>query len=68
MRYSTLFSTKDLIEIGTKLKSSKESYENAMNKLTGKGSIIKKIENLKELGVKTQKSQDIKILEELEDE
>ena len=47
----------DLIKVGKSIKSSKESYEDAMNKLTeGRGNIIKKIENLKDLGAKTKKS------------
>lgn len=47
----------DLIKVGKSLKSSKDSYEDAMNKLTeGRGNIIKKIENLKDLGAKTKKS------------
>jgi len=48
---------KDLIKVGNSLKTSKDSYEDAMNKLTdGRGNIIRKIENLKELGAKTKKS------------
>jgi DNA recombination protein RmuC len=47
----------DLIKVGKSLKTSKDSYEDAMNKLTdGRGNIIKKIENLKDLGAKTKKS------------
>ena len=47
----------DLIKVGKSIKSSKDSYEDAMSKLTeGRGNIIKKIENLKELGAKTKKS------------
>ena len=47
----------DLIKVGKSIKSSKESYEDAMNKLTeGRGNIIKKIENLKDLGAKTKKN------------
>lgn len=47
----------DLINVGKSLKSSKDSYEDAMSKLTeGRGNIIKKIENLKDLGAKTKKS------------
>ena len=47
----------DLIMVGKSLKSSKDSYEDAMSKLTeGRGNIIKKIENLKHLGAKTKKS------------
>ena len=47
----------DLIKVGKSIKSSKDSYEDAMSKLTeGRGNIIKKIENLKNLGSKTKKS------------
>ena len=47
----------DLIKVGKSIKSSKDSYEDAMGKLTeGRGNIIKKIENLKDLGAKTKKS------------
>ena len=47
----------DLIKVGKSLKSSQDSYEDAMNKLTeGRGNIIKKIENLKDLGAKTKKT------------
>jgi len=46
----------DLIKVGKSIKSSKDSYEDAMSKLTeGRGNIIKKIENLKDLGAKTKK-------------
>ncbi len=48
---------KDLIKVGNSLKTSKDSYDEAMNKLTeGNGNIVKKIENLKQLGAKTKKS------------
>ena len=47
----------DLIKVGKSIKSSKDSYEDAMSKLTeGRGNIIKKIKNLKDLGAKTKKS------------
>lgn len=47
----------DLIKVGKSIKNSKVSYEDAMSKLTeGRGNIIKKIENLKDLGAKTKKS------------
>lgn len=47
----------DLIKIGKNLKSSQDSYQEAMNKLVdGRGNIIKKVENLKKLGAKTKKS------------
>ena len=47
----------DLIKVGKSLKNSKDSYEDAMSKLTdGRGNIIKKIENLKDLGAKPKKA------------
>lgn len=47
----------DLIKIGKNLKSSQDSYQEAMNKLVdGRGNIIKKVENLKKLGAKTKKN------------
>jgi DNA recombination protein RmuC len=47
----------DLVKIGKNLKTSQDSYQEAMNKLVdGRGNIIKKVENLKKLGAKTKKS------------
>ena len=55
---------KDLIKVGNSLKTSKDSYDDAMSKLTkGKGNIVKKIENLKQLGAKTKKSLPQNIIE-----
>ena len=46
----------DLIDVGNKLKQTQKSYEASMNKLsTGKGSLVKKAQDLKELGIKTKK-------------
>jgi DNA recombination protein RmuC len=46
----------DLIEVGKKMKMSQQSYEAAMNKLSeGRGNIVKKIEDMKALGLKTKK-------------
>lgn len=54
----------DLIKIGKNLKSSQNSYQDAMNKLVdGRGNIIKKVENLKKLGAKTKKSLPQNIIE-----
>ncbi len=54
----------DLVKIGNNLNNSKESYDDAMNKLTsGNGNIIKKIENLKKLGAKTKKQLPQKIID-----
>ena len=47
----------DMTDIGTKLNQTQKGYENAMKKLsTGKGNLVKKAENLRELGVKTKKN------------
>lgn len=47
----------DLIKIGKKIDESKTEYQGAMNKLVdGSGNLIKRVENLKKMGAKTQKS------------
>ena len=47
----------DLIKIGKKIDESKVEYQGAMNKLVdGNGNLIKRVENLKKMGAKTQKS------------
>lgn len=47
----------DLQDIGKKLQSTQKSYDTAMNKLhTGKGNLIRKAKNIKELGASTTKS------------
>ncbi|MBG15571.1 MAG: DNA recombination protein RmuC [Crocinitomicaceae bacterium] len=54
----------DLLSVGKSLKSSQDSYQEAMNKLVdGRGNIIKKVENLKALGAKTKKSLPQKIVD-----
>jgi DNA recombination protein RmuC len=46
---------KDLNTMGIKLENAKESYDNVIKKLsTGKGNLIKKVENLKTLGAKAK--------------
>ncbi len=47
----------DLIKVGKKIEESKVEYQGAMNKLVdGSGNLIKRVENLKKMGAKTQKS------------
>lgn len=47
----------DLNDIGRKLSEAQKSYDDAMNKLsTGKGNLVGKIETIKKLGAKTQKT------------
>jgi len=54
----------DLIEVGDKINASQNSYQDAMNKLTdGNGNLVKQVERLKGLGVKTQKSIPQKIID-----
>ena len=53
----------DLIEVGKSLDKSKQQYGSAMNKLVeGKDNLIRKTERLKELGSKTSKTLDDKLL------
>ncbi|POY36518.1 DNA recombination protein RmuC [Flavobacterium alvei] len=53
----------DLIKIGKKIDESKVEYQGAMNKLVdGSGNLIKRVENLKKMGAKTQKSLPANIL------
>ena len=54
----------DLLKVGNQLNASQTSYKAAMNKLSeGKGNLIRRVENLKVLGAKTQKSLPDKVLE-----
>lgn len=47
----------DLIDLGNRMKTMQNSYDNAMKKLhTGRGNLIKSVENIKKLGAKTSKS------------
>lgn len=54
----------DLMEVGRSLDKSKQQYSQAMNKLVdGKDNLIRKTERLKELGSKTTKSIEDKLLQ-----
>lgn len=47
----------DLINIGKQMDQTKKSYEGAMNKLsTGKGNLVKRSQDILELGIKNKKS------------
>lgn len=48
--------TDDLIKVGNQLRTVQGSYDTSMKKLTGKGNLIKKVENIKVLGAKTSKT------------
>ena len=55
--------TEDLLKVGGHMNTAKKSYEDAMNKLSdGRGNITRKVENIKNLGAKTSKSIDEKLL------
>ncbi len=55
--------TEAMIEVGKKMDSSKDSYQTAMNRLsTGTGNVVRRIENLKKLGLKVSKSIDPKLV------
>jgi DNA recombination protein RmuC len=46
----------DLVKVGDSLKKTRELYDNSMNKLhSGRGNLISKSEELKELGIKSTK-------------
>ncbi|MEZ4979148.1 MAG: DNA recombination protein RmuC [Chitinophagales bacterium] len=47
----------DLVKVGKRIQESDAEYKNAMNKLfEGKGNLISKVEKLKKLGAKANKS------------
>jgi DNA recombination protein RmuC len=46
----------DLTDVGNKLQQTQKSYDASMNKLSlGRGSLVKRAQDLKELGIKTRK-------------
>ncbi|MGY6648145.1 DNA recombination protein RmuC [Wenyingzhuangia sp. IMCC45574] len=45
--------TEELIKLGKQLKTVEGTYDTTMKKLTGRGNLIVKVENLKKLGIKT---------------
>ncbi len=49
--------TEDLLTVGKQLDLAKKSYGDAMNKLVdGQGSLVKKVENIRKMGIHTSKS------------
>lgn len=47
----------DLSEIGRKIETTQKAYDSAMNKLySGSGNLIRRVENIKQLGAKTAKA------------
>jgi DNA recombination protein RmuC len=59
--------TDDLIKVGNQLKTVQGSYDSSMKKLTGKGNLIRKVENIKQLGVNTSKKINQNLLDRASD-
>ena len=55
--------TEDLLKVGNQLKTVQGSYDGTMKKLTGRGNLITKVENLKKLGIKQSKQINPKLVE-----
>ncbi|MFZ1808919.1 MAG: DNA recombination protein RmuC [Cyclobacteriaceae bacterium] len=61
--------TEDLLTLGRHLNSSKKFYEESMKKLSvGNGNLVSKVENLKKLGAKAEKTIDQQLLGRAEDQ
>lgn len=61
--------TEDLINLGRQLDSSKKYYEESMKKLSvGSGNLVRRVEELKKLGAKADKTIDQKLLTRSEDQ
>ena len=59
--------SEDLIKVGNNLKTTKNTYEDAMKKLTeGKDNLVRKTERLRELGAKASKKINPKLLDRSE--
>ncbi|MBG7613405.1 DNA recombination protein RmuC [Polaribacter sp. BAL334] len=48
--------TEDLIKVGNQLKTVQGTYDVSMKKLTGKGNLVTKVENIRKLGATTSKN------------
>lgn len=60
--------TEELQKVGRQLGTVQNSYDTAMKKLTGKGNLVKRVEQLKTLGAKASKQLDQKLLERARNE
>lgn len=60
--------TDELIKVGKQIGTVQGTYESAMKKLTGRGNLIRRVENLKKLGAKASKAIDDKLLKRAEEE
>ena len=58
----------DMDKVGKAIESSQKSYEGAMNKLsTGKGNLVRQVEQFRKLGVQSNKKLDNNLLDNAED-
>lgn len=58
----------DLLKVNKSLEESQRNFSEALNKLSyGRGSLVSRVEKLKELGAKTSKQLDVPVDEEAED-
>ncbi len=60
--------TDELIKVGKQIGTVQGTYESAMKKLTGRGNLIRRVENLKKLGAKASKHIDEKLIKRSEEE
>jgi DNA recombination protein RmuC len=61
--------SEDLINLGRALDTSKKLYEESMKKLShGSGNLVRRVEELKKLGAKANKTIDPKLLSRSEDQ
>lgn len=59
----------DLLIIGKKIQETQTTYEASMNKLSsGKGNLVKRVENIKKLGIKTSKELPQNLLDRAEED
>lgn len=60
--------TNDLIKVGNQLNTVKGTYETTMKKLTGKGNLLTRVENIKKLGAKASKHINQNLLKKVEED
>ncbi|MCS6934047.1 MAG: DNA recombination protein RmuC [Chitinophagales bacterium] len=61
--------TEDLIKLGHSMNKARDEYQEAMQKLTtGKGNLVRRAEKMRELGAKTSKNLNQKLIERMHDE
>lgn len=60
--------TDELLKVGTQIGTVQKTYESAMKKLTGRQNLINKVEKLKNLGAKTSKNIDRKLLKRAQED